>query len=128
MKILEVIPVSVIKYNEIVLERKMTGPYPDSGYIDEIKKVYEFDENGFPTGEPILIKDTITVTWELADINWFAGQHIEASYPLWKQSNITQAGGDELTKMKAFIDAVRAWANQDPLPDPWDGSLESITP
>ena len=30
--------------------------------------------------------------------------------------------------MKAFIDAVRAWANQDPLPDPWDGSLESITP
>ena len=49
-------------------------------------------------------------------------------YPLWKQSNITQAGGDELTKMKTFIDAVRAWANQDPLPDPWDGTLEAITP
>ena len=94
-----------IKDNELVLERKMSGPYPDSIYIDELKKVYEFDENGFPTGEPILIKDTITVTWELADINWFAGQHIEASYPLWKQSNITQAGGDDLTKMKAFIDA-----------------------
>ena len=117
-----------IKDNELVLERKMSGPYPDSLYIDELKKVYEFDERGLPTGEPILIKDTITVTWELADINWFAGQHKEASYPLWKQSNITQAGGDDLTKMKAFIDAVRAWANQDPLPDPWDGSLESITP
>ena len=117
-----------IKDNEMILERPAVGRYPTQQQINELKNVYEFDENGFPTGEPILIKDTITIEWELADINWFAGQHIEASYPLWKQSNITQAGGDELTKMKAFIDAVRAWANQDPLPDPWDGSLESITP
>ena len=43
-------------------------------------------------------------------------------------SSFGRQGGDELTKMKTFIDAVRAWANQDPLPDPWDGSLENITP
>ncbi len=117
-----------IKDNEMVLQRPAVGRYPTRQQFEELKNVYEFDENGLPTGEPILVKDTITIQWELVDINWFAGQHIEASYPLWKQSNITQAGGDELAKMKAFIDAVRAWANQDPLPDPWDGSLENITP
>ena len=117
-----------IKDNGMVLQRPAVGRYPTQQEVNDLKNVYEFDKYGFPTGEPILVKDTITVEWELVDINWFAGQHIEASYPLWKQSNITQAGGDELTKMKAFIDAVRAWANQDPLPDPWDGSLESITP
>ena len=117
-----------IKDNEIVLQRPAVGMYPTQQEVDDLKNVFEFDENGFPYGEPILIKDTITVEWELVDINWFAGQHIEASYPLWKQSNITQAGGDELTKMKTFIDAVRVWANQDPLPNPWDGTLEAITP
>ena len=30
--------------------------------------------------------------------------------------------------MKTFIDAVRAWSNQETLPDPWDGTLEDITP
>jgi hypothetical protein len=29
--------------------------------------------------------------------------------------------------MTAFIDAVRAWYNSE-TPDPWDGSLEQITP
>ena len=32
----------------------------------------------------------------------------------------------EILKMSSFIDAVRAWSNQEN-PDPWDGSLENIT-
>ena len=116
-----------IKDGGITLERKLTGPYPDSDYVDDLKNVYEIDENGFPSGEPILTKDTITVTWEQADINWFAEQHILKTYPLWKQSNITREGGATLTTMITFIDAVRAWSNSDPLPNPWDGSLEAIT-
>lgn len=117
-----------IKDADLVLERILKGPYPNQEYVDGLKDVYEFDEDGYPTGNVIHTKDTITVEWELADINWFAGQHIEKYYPLWKQSNITQAGGAELTKMKTFIDAVRAWSNQETLPDPWDGTLEDITP
>ena len=111
-----------IKDGDMVLERILKGPFPSSEYVDDQKKVYDID-----TGDLLLTKDTITVTWEQADINWFAGNHIEKSYPLWKQSNITQAGGTELTKMKTFIDAVRAWSNQGSLPDPWDGTLEAIT-
>ena len=45
-----------------------------------------------------------------------------------RPSNIIQAGGAELTKMTTFINAVRTWSNQDPLPNPWDGTLEAITP
>jgi len=111
-----------IKDDEMILERKLTGPYPPESYLDSYKYVYDEDFNLIHT------KDTIIVEWELADINWFAGQHIEKYYPLWKQSNITREGGDNLTTMNTFIDAVRAWSNQDPLPDPWDGTLEDITP
>ncbi len=112
-----------IKDGDMVLERILKGPFPTSEYVDAQKQVYDLD-----TGDLLLTKDTITVTWEQTDINWFAGNHIEKSYPLWKQSNIIQAGGSELTKMTTFIDAVRVWSNQDPLPDPWDGTLEAIAP
>ena len=115
-----------IKDDEIVLQRPAVGRYPTRQEFEELKNVYEFDENGFPTGEPILVKDTITVIWEQVDINWFAEQHILKSYPLWKQSNITREGGSALATMTTFIDAVRAWSNQDPMADPWDGSLEKI--
>ena len=111
-----------IKDEEMILERKLKGPYPTESYLDNYKLVYDEEFNLIHT------KDTITVEWELADINWFAGQHIEKYYPLWKQSNITREGGDNLTTMTTFIDSVRAWANQDPLPNPWDGSLEEIVP
>lgn len=117
-----------IKDGDMVIQRVIKAPYPTSEDVDTFKYVYDLDENGFPTGNIIHTKDTITITWEIPDINWFAGQHIEKYYPLWKQSNITQVGGTELTKMKTFIDAVRAWSNTDPLPNPWDGTLEAITP
>ncbi len=117
-----------IKDNEIILQRPSVGKYPTQEEVEELKNVYDLDENGFPTGDIIYTKDTISITWEIPDINWFAGQHIEKYYPLWKQSNITQVGGTELAKMTTFINAVRAWSNTDPLPNPWDGTLEAITP
>jgi len=121
----------IIKENDCIILKTLPGIYDeclDQAAFDEMKKVYDVDENGFPTGDVIFTKDYLTLEWEVADINWFAGQHIEASYPLWKQSNITQAGGAELTKMTTFINAVRTWSNQDPLPNPWDGTLEAIAP
>ena len=97
-----------IKDNEIVLQRPPVGKYPTQEEVEELKNVYDFDENGLPVG------------------NWFAEQHILKSYPLWKQSNITREGGSALATMTTFIDEVRAWSNQDPMADPWDGSLEKI--
>ena len=114
----------IIRENEIILYRNLPGKYEITSQqqFEDIKNVYD-DE-----GNVIHVKDYLSIEWELADINWFAGQHIEKYYPLWKQSNITREGGDNLTTMNTFIDAVRAWSNQDPLPDPWDGTLEDITP
>lgn len=121
----------IIKENDIIIIKTLAGKYgdcPNQAAFDEMKKVYDVDENGFSTGNVIHTKDYLSLEWEITDINWFAGQHIEASYPQWKQSNIIQAGGAELTKMTTFINAVRTWSNQDPLPNPWDGTLEAITP
>lgn len=114
----------IIKEGDIILYRFLPGYYQfqNQAEIDELKNVYDEDFNIIHT------KDNITKEWEIGDINWFAGQHIEKYYPLWKQSNITREGGDALTTMNTFIDAVRAWANQETLPDPWDGTLEDITP
>ena len=84
----------IIKENDIILIKTPPGIYdlcPNEAAFNEMKKVYAVDENGHPTGEVIFTKDYLTLEWELSDINWYAGQHIEASYPLWKQSNITQA-------------------------------------
>ena len=50
-----------IKDADLVLERILKGPYPNQQHIDDLKKVYEFDDNGLPTGDIIHTKDTITV-------------------------------------------------------------------
>ena len=121
----------IIKENDTILIKTPPGVYndcPNQAAFDAMKEVHGVDENGIPNGTIIHTKDYLTLEWETADINWFAGQHIEASYPQWKQSNVIQAGGAELVTMTDFITAVRAWSNQDPLPNPWDGSLEGITP
>lgn len=114
----------LIKEDGLIIYKFPAGKYgiTTQAEVDALKNVYDEDFNLIHT------KDNITVEWDVADINWFAGQHIEKYYPLWKQSNITREGGDDLTTMNTFIDAVRAWSNQDPLPDPWDGTLEEITP
>jgi|TARA_R110002074_G_scaffold96886_1_gene210432 hypothetical protein len=115
----------IITQDNIILFKTPPGMYndcPDQATFDSMKSVYDDDMNIVDT------KINLILEWETADINWFAGQHIEASYPQWKQSNLVQAGGAELVTMTNFITAVRAWSNQDPIPDPWDGSLESITP
>lgn len=114
----------LIKEDGLIIFKYPAGKYGinNQAELDALKNVYDEDFNLIHT------KDNITLEWDVADINWFAGQHIEKYYPLWKQSNITREGGDNLTTMNTFIDAVRAWSNQDPLPDPWDGTLEAITP
>ena len=59
---------------------------------------------------------------KLEHINKQAFAHIDATYPQWKQSNITRIGTDEQqATMTTFIDAVRAWANSD------DPQLEDLT-
>ena len=60
----------------------------------------------------------------LETINKQAFAHIDATYPQWKQSNITRIGTDEQkATMTTFIDAVRAWANGD---DPQHADLVAI--
>jgi len=114
----------IIKEDGLIIYKFPAGKYgiTNQEEVDALKNVYDDDL------ELVHTKDNITVEWDIADINWFAGQHIEKYYPLWKQNNITREGGDNLTTMNTFIDAVRAWANQETLPDPWDGTLEDITP
>lgn len=71
----------------------------------------------------------VYMVWEVSEINQFAQNHIYQYYPIWKQANITREGTpEEITKMSTFIDAVRVWANQIPLPNPFDGSLQQIVP
>jgi hypothetical protein len=121
----------IIKENDIILIKTLPGIYndcPNQAAFDEMKKVYGVDDDGFPSGAVIYTKDYLTLEWETADINWFAGQHIEKYYPIWKQNNVTREGGAAATTMSTFIDAVRAWSNTESLPNPWDGSLEGITP
>ena len=113
----------IIKQDDQILYKQPPGFYDFKSQddVDTLKKVYD--------GETLLeYEKNITVEWDVLDINWLAGQHIVKFYPIWKQSNILIAGGPQLTIMTAFIDAVRAWSNTSPLPNPWDGSLEKITP
>ena len=114
----------IIKEDELIIYKFPAGKYSikTQEEVDALKQVFNDDL------ELIHTKDNIVVEWDTDDINWFAGQHIEKYYPLWKQSNITREGGDNLATMNAFIDAVREWSNQDTLPDPWDNTLEAITP
>lgn len=104
----------IIRQGEIILYKNLPGKYEVNSRVefDSMKNVYD-DE-----GNIIHVKNDLSLQWELADINWYAGQHIEKYYPLWKQSNIIREGGDALTAMTTFINAVRTWANQETLPDP----------
>jgi hypothetical protein len=89
------------------------------------KEVWQDDGNGNYT---LVGHDDCSIVWELADINYIAGEKIKKEYPEYKQLNILRAGTDsEVAKMNTFIDAVREWANSDN-PDPWDGTLDSIIP
>ena len=113
----------IIKQDDQILYKQSPGFYDFKSQddVDTLKLTYG--------GETLLeYEKNITVEWDVLDINWFAGQHIIKFYPLWKQSNILMSGGSQLTTMTAFINEVRAWSNTSPLPNPWDGSLEEITP
>ena len=88
-------------------------------------QVHEQDDQGNWT---ITTDTTASFEWELADINYIAGKKITSVYPEYKQLNIIRNGtDDEQATMQTYIDAVRAWANSTD-PDPWDGSLDAITP
>lgn len=54
-----------------------------------------------------------------------AYKKITEFYPEWKQLNIIQTGGEELTKMNTFIQSVRDWSNTNSN-DPF--GLENYTP
>ena len=91
------------------------------------KQVYDFTQD-----PPVLVytktDEELYIEWENSEINEFAQEHIFKYYPSWKQSNILRENDpQEVTKMGIFIDAVRNWSNQENV-DPWDGSLELITP
>lgn len=40
-----------------------------------------------------------------------AERRILSRYPIWKQVNLTREGGEDLARMSAFIDDVRAASN-----------------
>jgi len=91
------------------------------------KQVWDMD-----TEPPTLLHtksdDEIYIEWEASEINQFAQDQIFKFYPLWKQQNISLEGNEaKIAKMTTFINAVRAWSNSEN-PDPWDGTLEEITP
>ena len=94
--------------------------------FDLRRNVYQKNEE---TEEYELVgQDDCSIEWELDDIRYIAGEHIRRYYPEYKQLNVIRTGTEqEQTKMTAFIDAVRAWSNGEN-PDPWDGTLELITP
>jgi len=94
--------------------------------FDLRRNVYQKNEQ---TEEYELVgQDDCSIEWELDDIRYIAGEYIRHYYPEYKQLNVIRTGTEaEQTKMTTFIDAVRAWSNSE-TPDPWDGSLELITP
>lgn len=68
--------------------------------------------------------DELKAKAKLEIINKQAFVHIDATYPQWKQANITRIGTNaQKTTMTTFIDAVRAWANGD---DPQQSDLMAI--
>lgn len=68
--------------------------------------------------------DELKTKAKLETVNQQAFVHIDASYPQWKQANITRIGtAQEQATMNTFIDAVRAWANSS---DPVHSDLLAI--
>jgi tRNA(Ser,Leu) C12 N-acetylase TAN1 len=106
-------------------------PYQHSDFktkeqFDLRRNIYQKNEE---TEEYELVgQDDCSVEWDLDDIRYIAGEHIRRYYPEYKQLNVIRTGTEqEQAKMTVFIDAVRAWSNSEN-PDPWDGTLELITP
>tara|TARA_Y100000385_G_C12627314_1_gene439675 strand:+ start:155 stop:520 length:366 start_codon:yes stop_codon:yes gene_type:complete len=96
--------------------------------LDVYKNVYDMTQD-----PPELIHtktdEDVYIEWSSEEINNFAQNQIYKFYPSWKQSNILREGtAEQKNKMGIFIDAVRNWSNQDPSPNPFDESLELITP
>ena len=98
---------------------------------EEFNKFTEVHEYNPETDEFKVIGNESSITtleWEKKDTDYIAGKKITSAYPEYKQLNILRNGTDaEKTKMQTYIDAVRAWANSTS-PDPWDGTLDAITP
>jgi len=94
--------------------------------FEESRQVWEQNPE---TGEYEMIGlDEVSIEWEIEDINYIAGEKIRSTYPEYKQLNILRAGNQEdIDAMNTFIESVRAWANSEN-PDPWDGTLDLITP
>lgn len=101
-------------------------PFKTKEQFELSKNIYEFNQE--TQSYDLVGQDDCTVEWELADINYIAGEHIRKYYPEYKQLNILRSGTEtEQQTMNTFIDAVRAWANS-ANPDPWSGALEQILP
>ena len=101
-------------------------PFRTPAEFATFNEVHEPDENG---DYQLVGSDTnVTIEWEKDDTDSMAGEKILKEYPEWKQLNVIRDGSDaDKAKMQTFIEAVRTWANSSN-PDPWDGTLDSITP
>jgi hypothetical protein len=118
----------IIEYGNCVWD----GPKENKGIsckedFLKLKQVYDFTQD-----PPVLVHtktdEELYIIWEQSEINNFAQEHIYKYYPSWKQSNVLREGNEqELLKMSNFINAVRAWSNQES-PDPWNGSLDIVVP
>lgn len=118
----------IIEYGNCVWD----GPKENKGIsckedLLKLKQVYDFTQD-----PPVLVytktDEELYIIWEQYEINNFAQEYIYKYYPSWKQSNVLREGNEqELLKMSNFINAVRAWSNQES-PDPWDGSLDIVLP
>ena len=119
----------IIEYGNCVYEGSKES-HNISSKEDLLRYKQVFDLTQDP---PVLVytktDEELYIEWTQEEINEFAQEHIFKYYPLWKQSNISREGTEEQkSTMSTFINAVRAWSNQSPLPDGFDGSLELITP
>ena len=106
----------------------ISPPFTTLAVFNKFTEVHEYNPE---TDEFEIIGNEASITtleWEKKDTDYIAGKKITSVYPEYKQLNILRNGTDaEKTKMQTYIDAVRAWANSSS-PDPWDGTLDAITP
>ena len=107
----------------------ISPPFTTPAEFNQFTEVHEVDPETGAFIKVIGNESSITnLEWEKKDTDYIAGKKITSVYPEYKQLNILRNGTDaEKTKMQTYIDAVRAWANSSS-PDPWDGTLDAITP
>lgn len=81
----------------------------DSLWVDYDGNVVARNSKSPPLVKPEPYRDPPT----LADIKAEAARRIETKYPIWKQLNfLSEAGGDALSEMTAYISAVRTASNE----------------